>query len=175
MSPPAHVAAHPVVGRLRPQPQVLRGAMRLGHQVHRLALLSSLATMVRARYVFPVPGRPVSSRELPARQWLVRSFTPFHLVVWGAPPPCARPAAQQRPRLFYAVDGRAVRVAQRLQRSQPLREALRQPLRQQAVRLHLRERGGASRMRRALATMQCLKPSTASDGAVGAVAQQPRA
>ena len=29
----------------------------------------SLATMVRARCVFPVPGRPVSSRELPARQF----------------------------------------------------------------------------------------------------------
>ena len=48
-------------------------------------------------------------------------------------------AAQQRLRLFYAVDRRAVRVAQRLQRLRPLREALRQPLRQQAVRLHLRE------------------------------------
>ena len=32
--------------------------------------------MVRARYVFPVPGRPVSSRELPARQW-------FHLRCLG--------------------------------------------------------------------------------------------
>ena len=49
---------------------------------------------------------------------------------------------------------RAVRVAQRLQRPQALREALRQPLRQQAVRLHLS----------ALATTQCSKPSAASWG-----------
>ena len=46
----------------------------------------SLATIVRARCVFPVPGRPVSSRELPARQW--HGVVP---VVWGAPPPCAAP------------------------------------------------------------------------------------
>ena len=93
-----------------------------------------------------------------------------HRVVHPVPPPlfgalrlhARRPAAQQRLRLFYAVDRRAVRVAQRLQRPQPLREALWQPLRQQAVRLHLRQRGGASRMRRALATMQCSKPRTAS-------------
>ena len=37
---PTHVPAHPVVGRLGPQAQVLRGAVRLGHQVHRLSLLS---------------------------------------------------------------------------------------------------------------------------------------
>ena len=81
---PAHVPAHPVVGRLRPQTQVLRGAVRLGHQVHRLALLSQPRNnVVRARYVFPVPGRPVSSRELPARQWLIGSSTPFHLRCLG--------------------------------------------------------------------------------------------
>ena len=68
--------------------------------------------------------------------------------------PCS-PAAQQRPRLFYAVDGRAVRVAQRLQRPQPLCEALRQPLLWPGS-------AAASRMRRALATMQCSKPRTAS-------------
>ena len=34
---PAHVPAHPVVGRLRPQAQVLRGAVRLGHQRPALA------------------------------------------------------------------------------------------------------------------------------------------
>ena len=43
----------------------------------------SLATMVRARCVFPVPGRAVSSRELPARQWLIGSSTPFHLRCLG--------------------------------------------------------------------------------------------
>ena len=43
----------------------------------------SLATMVRARCVFPVPGRPVSSRELPARQWFTGSSTPFHLRCLG--------------------------------------------------------------------------------------------
>ena len=68
-------------------------------------------------------------------------------VVHPVPPPlfgplrlhARRPAAEQRPCLFHAVDRRAVRVAQRLQRPQALREALRQPLRQQAVRLHLRQ------------------------------------
>ena len=48
-----------------------------------LACSRSLATMVRARCVFPVPGRPVSSRELPARQWLIGSSTPFHLRCLG--------------------------------------------------------------------------------------------
>ena len=55
---PAHVPAHPVVGRLRPQPHILRGAVRLGHQVHRLALLSQ-------------PRR------------LIGSSTPFHLRCLG--------------------------------------------------------------------------------------------
>ena len=32
---------------------------------------------------FPVPGRPVSSRELPARQWPTGSSTPFHLRCLG--------------------------------------------------------------------------------------------
>ena len=39
-APVADVPAHPVVGRLRAEPQVLRRAMRLRHQVHRLALLT---------------------------------------------------------------------------------------------------------------------------------------
>ena len=43
----------------------------------------SVATMVRARCVFPVPGRPVSSKELPARQWPTGSSTPFHLRCLG--------------------------------------------------------------------------------------------
>ena len=103
------------------------GEVRLGQQVHRLALL------LQPRHNGPGQvrlsgARPVSSRELPAT----------------VPPPLLRlharrpAAAQQRLRLFHAVDRRAVRVAQRLQRPQPLREALRQPLRQQAVRLCLR-------------------------------------
>ena len=74
---------------------------------------------------FPVPGRPVSSRELPARQWLIGSSTPFHLRCLG------RSASMRGARLLpsngFVSDGRAVRVAQRLQRPQPLREALRQP------------------------------------------------
>ena len=78
----AHVPAHPVVGRLRPQPQVLRGAVRLGHQVHRLALLSQ-----------PCPGQVLSGarqarEQQGARQWPTGSSTPFHR---GAPPPCAAP------------------------------------------------------------------------------------
>ena len=109
-------------------------------------------------------GRDAGAGRLPLRPHRVGHSPPRSTsVVWGAPPPCAAPAAQQRLRLFYAVDGRAVRVAQRLQRPQPLRKALWQPLCQQAFRLHLREvRGGASRMRQALATMQCSKPSAAS-------------
>ena len=124
------------------------------------------------------PGqvRLSGARQAREQQGVARQAVAYR-VVHPTPPPlfgplrlhARRPAAQQRLRLFHAVDRRAVRVAQRLQRPQPLREALRQPLRQQTVRLH---RGGASRMRRALATMQCSKPSTA-DGAVGAVAQQP--
>ena len=39
----------------------------------------SLGTVARARCVFPVPGRPVSSRELPARQWLIGSSSLFYL------------------------------------------------------------------------------------------------
>ena len=132
--------------------------------------------MVRARCVFPVPGRPVSSRELPARQWLIGSSTPFHLRCLGALRLHARrPAAQQRLRLFHAVDRRAVRVAQRLQRPQPLREALRQPLRQQAVRLHLRQ-VARRRVQDApgLGHHAVLKAQhRVVDGAVGAVAQQP--
>ena len=101
------------------------------------------ATMVRARCVFPVRCRQACEQQG---------------IVWAAPPA----AAQQRLRLPRGRPA-AVRVAQRLQRPQPLRKALRQPLRQQAVRLHLaRYRGGASRMRRALATTQCSKPRTAS-------------
>ena len=65
----------------------------------------SLTTMVRATYkvIHPVPPPLFGALHLHAR----------------------RPAAQQRPHLFHAVDRRAVRVAQRLQRPQPLREALR--------------------------------------------------
>ena len=133
---PAHVPAHPVVGRLRPQAQVLRG-----HQVHRLALLSQ-----------PHHNRPGQVRLSGARQAREQQGVPrqavAYRVIHPVPPPlfgalrlhARRPAAaQQRPRLFYR---RAVRVAQRLQRPQPLREALRQPLRQQAVRLHLRKVAG---------------------------------
>ena len=132
---PAHVPAHPVVGRLRPQAQVLRGAVRLGHQAHRLALLLQ-------------PRHNLSgARQAREQQGVARQAVAYR-VVHPVPPPLFGPlrlharrpaAAQQRLRLFHAVDRRAVRVAQRLQRPQPLREALRQPLRQQAVRLHLRE------------------------------------
>ena len=68
---PAHVPAHPVVGRLRPQAQVLRGAVRLGHQVHRLALLSQPHHNRPGQVRLSGAHRPVSSRELPARQWLI--------------------------------------------------------------------------------------------------------
>ena len=73
------------------------------------------------------------------------------------------------------VDRRAVRVAQRLQRPQPLREALRQPLRQQAVRLHLRK-VARRRVQDApgLGHHAVLKAQDrVMDGTVGAVAQQP--
>ena len=129
-----------MVGRLRPQTQVLRGAVRLGHQVHRLALLS------QPRNNGPGQVRLSGARQARAQQGVARQAVAYR-VVHPVPPPlfgalrlhARRPAAQQRPRLFYAVDGRAVQVAQRLQHPQPLREALPQPLRQQAVRLHLRE------------------------------------
>ena len=129
------VAAHPVVGRLRPQPQVLRGAVRLGHEAHRLALLS------QPRHNGPGQVRLSGARQAREQQGVARQAV-AHRVVHPVPPPlfgalrlhARRPAAQQRLRLFYAVDRRAVRVAQRLQRSQPLREALRQPPRRQAVR-----------------------------------------
>ena len=46
----------------------------------------SLTTIVRARCVFPVRGRP-----WPARQWLIGYPPRSTSVVWGAPPPCAAP------------------------------------------------------------------------------------
>ena len=94
-------------------------------------------------------------------------------VVWAAPPPCAAPGcpatASSLPR------GRPACRPQRLQRPQPLREALRQPLRQQAVRLHLRE-VPRRRIQDApgLGHHAVLKAQhRVVDGAVGAVAQQP--
>ena len=126
---------------LRPQAQVLRGAVRLGHQVRRLALL------LQPRRNGPGQVRLSGARQAREQQGVARQAVAYR-VVHPVPPPLfgalrlhARrsAAAQQRPRLFHAVDRRAVRVAQLLQRPQPLREALRQPLRQQAVRLHLRQ------------------------------------
>ena len=114
---------------------------RLGHQVHRLALLS------QPRHNRPGQVRLSGARQAREQQGVARQAVAYR-VVHPVPPPlfgalrlhARRPAAaQQRLRLFHAVDRRAVRAAQRLQRPQPLREALRQPLRQQAVRLHLRQ------------------------------------
>ena len=65
----AHRAAHPVVGGLRSQPQVLR----FRDQLHHVAGLRSCSTMRLARCVFPVPGSPVSSRLRPCRQWATGS------------------------------------------------------------------------------------------------------
>ena len=53
------------------------------------------------------------ARQAREQQGVARQAVAHGVVVWGAPPPCVRP--------------------------QPLREVLRQPLRQQAVRLHLRK------------------------------------
>ena len=112
----AHVPAHPVVGRLRPQPQVLRGAVRLGHQVHRLALLS------QPRNDRPGQVRLSGARQAREQQGVARQAV-VDRVVRLVPLPslgalrlhARRPAAtQQRLRLFYAVDRRAARVAPRL-------------------------------------------------------------
>ena len=70
-------------------------AVRLGHQGTALPCSRSVATMVRTRCVFLVPGRPVSSRELPGP----RGRPPVPPPLFGAPPPCA-PTAQQRLRLL---------------------------------------------------------------------------
>ena len=158
---------------LRPQPQVLRGAVRLGHQVHRLA---------QPRNNGPGQVRLSGARQAREQQGVAREAVAYR-VVHPVPPPlfgalrlhARRPAAQQRLRLFHAVDRRAVRVAQRLQRPQPLREALRQPLRQQAVRLRLRQ-VARRRVQDApgLGHHAVLKAQhRVVDGAVGAVAQQP--
>ena len=122
------------------------------------------------------------ARQAREQQGVARQAVAYR-VVHPVPPPlfgalrlhARRPAAQQRLRLFHAVDRRAVRVAQRLQRPQPLREALRQPLRQQAVRLHLRQ-VARRRVQDApgLGHYAVLKAQhRVVDGAVGAVAQQP--
>ena len=81
---------------------VLRRAVRLGHHLHRLALLS------QAHQQQGVARQAVAYR-------VVHRVPP---PLFGALRPHARrpAAAQQRPRLFHAVDRRAVRVAQRLQR-----------------------------------------------------------
>ena len=158
------------------QAQVLRGAVCLGHQVHRLALLS------QPRNNGPGQVRLSGARQAREQQGVARQAVAYR-VVHPVPPPlfgplrlhARRPAAQQRLRLFHAVDRRAVRVAQRLQRPQPLREALRQPLRQQAVRLHLRQ-VARRRVQDApgLGHHAVLKAQhRVVDGAVGAVAQQP--
>ena len=155
----------------------MRGAVRLGHQVHRLALLS------QPRNNGPGQVRFSGARQAREQQGVARQAV-AHGVVHPVPPPLFGPlrlharrpaAAQQRLRLFHAVDRRAIRVAQRLQRPQPLREALRQPLREQAVRVHLRE-VPRRRVQDApgLGHHAVLKAQhRVVDGAVGAVAQQP--
>ena len=97
----------------------------------------SRATILRARYVFPVPGRPVSNRELPAAQ-------------------CSTSRHRRS----------AVLVPQPGQRLQALLPALWQPL-EQSVLTCFTYRGGAASSRRALATMQCSKPSV--DGAIRSI------
>ena len=144
--------------------------------MHRLALLS------QPRNNGPGQVRLSGARQAREQQGVARQAV-VHGVVHPVPPPlfgalrlhARRPAAQQRLRLLHAVDRRAVRVAQRLQRPQPLREALRQPLRQQAVRLHLRQ-VARRRVQDApgLGHHAVLKAQhRVVDGAVGAVAQQP--
>ena len=144
--------------------------------MHRLALLS------QPRNNGPGQVRLSGARHAREQQGVARQAVAYRSV-HPVPPPlfgalrlhARRPAAQQRLRLFHAVDRRAVRVAQRLQRPQPLREALRQPLRQQAVRLHLRE-VPRRRVQDApgLGHHAVLKAEDrVVDGAVGAVAQQP--
>ena len=128
--------ACPTLEQAKARLQVLRGAVRLGH----LALLS------QPRHNGPGQVRLSGARQAREQQGVARQAVAYR-VVHPVPPPLFGPlrlharrlAAQQRLRLFHAVDRRAVRVAQRLQRPQPLREALRRPLRQQAVRLHLRK------------------------------------
>ena len=79
-SAPAHVPAHPVVGRLRPQAQVLRGAVRLGHQVHRLALLS------QPRHNGPGQVRLSGARQAREQQGVARQAVAYR-VVHPVPPP----------------------------------------------------------------------------------------
>ena len=151
-----------VVGRLPPQPQVLCGAVRLGHQVHRLALLS------QPRHNGPGQVRLSGARQAREQQGVARQAVAYR-VVHPVPPPlfgalrlhARRPAAaQQRPRLFHAVDRRAVRVPAAAPRSASAAAA-------SAGSPSSPAPGSAA------ARPGCVGPWPPVDGAVGAVAQQP--
>ena len=73
-APRADGPAHPVVRRLRPQPEVLHAAVRLGDQGDPLAELRELRHDL-PRHVFPVPGMPDNKRLWPLRQCSTGSST----------------------------------------------------------------------------------------------------
>ena len=91
----------------RPRKDALLEAER-SHQRRRIELLKeqlraspcsrSRATILRARYVFPAPGRPVSNRELPAAQCSRGSSSLRHRHS-ASPPPCA--AVRCAPAMTY--------------------------------------------------------------------------
>ena len=77
--PVADVPPHPVVRSLCPQAHVLHGRMGLRNDVHRVPVLPQASTIFLAKCVLPVPGKPVSSRLSPSRQWTTGSSTRRHL------------------------------------------------------------------------------------------------
>ena len=145
------------------------------------------AQAARAQRASRHPARdfdtPNSAEQTPAAggmgkgKWKRRTSDAVLRAAFSTENMAARDVAEQVGRASSLPHGTpvAVRVAQRLERPQPLREALRQPLRQQAVQLHLREVArGRVQDAPGLGHHAVLEAQDrVVEGTVGAVAQQP--